>query len=360
MDLKISNSVKNTNLRYYANGKQINYEIKVDCSDGENPFGCSKKILEPLKDISYDDISRYSYDNTLKEELAKYWKIEVDNIILCCGSVEGIYSINPLFRTEKAKLLTFVPHFPNYSNHAKMLGYEHKKVYLDKEQNYKYDIAKLIKNIDDTINLIYIDNPNNPTGQSLDKSETISLIKYAEKLGIGVIIDEAYGDYLEKEESCIDLVNKYSNLIVARTFSKGFGLAGLRAGYLISNKKICGYLEKMSHPYNISQITRKLAVNALHDTQFLEVCKKKIEVNKERIKTSLPSKLKMASTNKNTSICLLYTDLDVDLCKKFAEKGIKVYSGMSFDGIGQNSIRMNLPCDDKMDTLINAIKSLEL
>ena len=89
-------------------------------------------------------------------------------------------------------------------------------------------------NIDTSVNLIYIDTPNNPTGQILDKKDAIKLLEYTRNLGIGVIIDEAYGDYLSKEHSCIDLVDKYENLIVIRTFSKGLGLAGIRAGYIIS------------------------------------------------------------------------------------------------------------------------------
>ena len=185
-------------------------------------------------------------------------------------------------------------------------------------------------------------------------------MEYTQKLGIGVIIDEAYGDYLSKDYSCIDLINKYENLIVIRTFSKGLGLAGIRAGYIISNEKICNYLEKMLHPYNISQISRKLAIKALEDKKFLEYCINKTKQNKKRLQDYMPKKLKIASTNENTSICMLYCDEDIDLCQKFAEKGVKVYSGLSFEGLDKNCIRLNIPSDEQMDYLINIMNAIEL
>lgn len=360
MDLKISEYIENTSTKYYADAKKLNYNIKIDCSDGENPYGCSKKVILSLAEIKNSDITNYSYDNTLKQEIAKYWNIQNSNIVLCSGSVEGLYYINQLFKTANATLLTFTPHFPNFSNHAKMIGYKCKEVLLDKKNNYEYDINKLIDKIDNSVNLIYIDTPNNPTGQILEKSHAIKLIEYAQQLGIGVILDEAYGDYLSKKESCIDLVNNYNNLIVIRTFSKGFGLAGIRAGYIISNEKICNYIEKMLHPYNISQISRKMAVKALKDTKFIEGCINKTKINKKRLRESLQIGLKMASTHESTSICMLYCDKNIDLCKKFAQKGVKVYSGSCFDGIGKNCIRLNLPIDKQIDSLINIIKTIKL
>lgn len=358
MDLKISKYIENTNIKYYADAKKTKYNIKIDCSDGENPYGCSQKVMKILNKIKLTDISNYSYDNELKKEISNYWKIEENNIVLCSGSVEGLYYINQLFKTNNATLLTFIPHFPNYSNHARMIGYKHKKVLLDRNNNYKYDINKLVENIDSNINLIYIDSPNNPTGQILEKEDAIRLIEYAEKLGIGIIIDEAYGDCLSKDESCIDLVNNYSNLIIIRTFSKGFGLAGIRAGYIVSNKKICSYLEKMLHPYNISQISRKMAVEALKDNEFLEKCIKKTMKNKKILKESLPAKIKMANTYEKSSICMLYCDEDIDLCEKFAENGVKVYSGLCFEGIDKNCVRLNMPKDEQMETLIKIIKKI--
>ena len=360
MDLKISENIKNTNIKYYADAKKTNYTIKIDCSDGENPYGCSKKVMQALNEINDIEITNYSYDNSLKKEIAKYWNIKENNVLLCCGSVEGLYYINQLFKTNNATLLTFIPHFPNFSNHAKMLGYKHKTIPLDKKNNYKYDVNKFIKNIDESISLIYIDTPNNPTGQILEKNDAIQIIEYAEKLGIGVIIDEAYGDYLKKECSCIDLVNRYENLIVIRTFSKGFGLAGIRAGYIISSEKICGYLEKMLHPYNISQLSRKMAIKALEDKSFIENCINKTIANKKRLKDSLNVKLKMASTHESSSICMLYCDEDIDLCQKLAENGVKVYSGLSFDGLGKNCIRLNLPKEEQMNFLIDIINKIKI
>ncbi len=358
MNLKISKYIKNAQIKSYANGEKVKYDIKVDCSDGENPYGCSNEVMKELKNIKLEDISKYSYDNKLKEELAKYWKINLNNIVLASGSVEALYDIGILFKNDSSALLTYVPTFPNFINYCKMIGYKIETVLLEEKENYKYNTKNLIKKINPSINLIYIDNPNNPTGQTIDKNELIKIISHAEKLGIGVIIDEAYGDYISKEESCIDLINIYNNLIIIRTFSKGLGMAGIRAGYIVSSKEICEYLNKMSHPYNISQISRKLAIKGLQDIEFVNMCKDKIKVNKQRIQKSLPKNIKMAQTNETTSICLLYSDEDIDLCEKFKKNGIKVYSGESFENLNKRSVRLNLPNDEKMEILIKSIKNM--
>ena len=358
MELKISKDIRDTKIRYYADGKKMRYNIEIDCSDGENPYGCSKTVISNLQSIEYKDITKYSYDNQLKEEIAKYWNINVNNIVLCSGSVEGLYQISILFKTDKAKLLTYIPTFPNFVNYSKLLGYEYEQIKMEQKSNYKYNVEELIKNINSSINLIYIDNPNNPTGQIMDKNELIKIVQCSNKLGIGIIIDEAYGDYICKEESCIDLVNKYNNVMVIRTFSKGFGLAGLRAGYIVANEKICKYIEKMSHPYNISQVSRKLIISALRDKKFIEESKKKIGLNKKKLRDALPKSLEMAYTHESTSICLLYSNKDIDLCKEFAKKGIKVYSGLAFEGLNKNSVRLNLPEEEKMEELISIIRQM--
>ena len=133
MNLKISNNIKNSKIKCYAKEIKSENEIKLDCSDGENPYGCSSKILQELKNISIEDISKYSYDIGLKKEIAKYWNTSINNIVLTSGSVEGLYNIGILFRNEKPKLLTCVPTFPNFVNYCKMIGYETETILLEEK-----------------------------------------------------------------------------------------------------------------------------------------------------------------------------------------------------------------------------------
>ena len=81
MNLKISENIENTSIKYYADAQKTKYTIKIDCSDGENPYGCSKNIIKSLNEITTRDISNYSYDNSLKKEIAKYWDIKESNIV---------------------------------------------------------------------------------------------------------------------------------------------------------------------------------------------------------------------------------------------------------------------------------------
>ena len=355
MNLKISQAIADAEINNYANNN-----IMIDCSDGINPFGCSKKALKNLVEITEKDISTYFHANDLLEKLKSYWGVPKENIVLCNGSIYGLQLINILFQRENAKLLSFIPHFPDFSNYSKMLGYRHKKVIMSIKNNFKCSIDELIENIDDEVNLIYIDNPNNPTGQVIEKDDLIKLLDYTSPLGIGVVIDEAFGDFLPKEQSCIDLIENYNNLLIVKTFSKGFGLTGIRAGYIISNKEICNLLNKISNPYSISPIAQKLACDALNDINFLNRSRLKIKRNKEKLIGALPHDIKITNTDNNIPISLLYTEKNVDLSKIFIARGVKVYSGISFEGIDKRFVRLNIPTEEKMDDLIDIIKTLNL
>ena len=109
---------------------------------------------------------------------------------------------------------------------------------LKPENNYKFIASEFIDLINDDLKLIYLDNPNNPTGQIIPLEAIEKVLKVALDKNIVVIVDEAYGDYMNENNSAVNLVPKYENLIVTKTFSKAYGLAGLRGGYIIQNEDL--------------------------------------------------------------------------------------------------------------------------
>ena len=154
--------------------------------------------------------------------------------------------------------------------------------------------------------LVYLDNPNNPTGQIIPLIEIEKILAAAQKQNVFVIVDEAYDDYMPKQNSAMQLVDKYDNLIVVKTFSKGFGLAGLRGGYLVLPLELVPYVGNISNPYTMSELSRSVAAQTMKDEAFLEVLMEKTGEIKRQL-LSLPLRHITAAETADTVSCLLYT-----------------------------------------------------
>ena len=152
----------------------------------------------------------------------------------------------------------------------------------DVRSNLKNNLNGILEKITEKTKIIYIPNPNNPTGTIVTHLE---LNQFLEKVpeDILVVIDEAYAEYVNDKNypNSIELIDKYKNICILRTFSKAYGLAGLRIGYGISDKKIINELEKVRLPFNVSAIAQNAAIIALNDSEFLKGC---IKNNREIIK----------------------------------------------------------------------------
>ena len=170
------------------------------------------------------------------------------------GSIHVIYLLNRLFIEKGDKVLGYSPQFSEYETDIKMHGATYDYVLLKKEDNFKFNEKEFIEKINPEYKVIYIDNPNNPTGQIIPLSSIENIVKEAAKYDIAVMVDEAYGEYMPKENSAVKLLNNYDNVIALKTFSKGFGLAGLRAGYAVLPEQLVSPIKKISTPYEVSEM----------------------------------------------------------------------------------------------------------
>jgi len=169
-------------------------------------------------------------------------------------------------------------------------------------------------------------------------------------------LDEAYGDYVSPKESAVSFLSRYDRLIVLRSFSKGFGMAGIRAGYILAGKHVHDCLERVINPYIIGQPFRRLAISALEGTAFLEECCQKISLSKKEVRNSLHPPLHMAANCESCPICLLWhEDQELDLAQAFMDENIKVCSGAGFTGLDKSSARLRIPAERDMPQLLHAI-----
>ena len=215
----------------------------------------AKFIKKKLSSLKSHYINSYPNLAKLYIQLSKFLKINPKNILLTNGSDGGIKAVYETFVNPNDLVLRTEPTFAMYSIYNKI--YKTKEVLIKYDRQLNLDINFLIKKIKfKKPKLICLPNPDSPTGQVIDEQSLIYILKIAEKNKTLVLIDEAYFEYYKK--SFIHKINKYKNLIIARTSGKAYGLSGARIGYLVANEEIIKKLHQTKPMYEVNYIGAEL------------------------------------------------------------------------------------------------------
>jgi histidinol-phosphate aminotransferase len=230
----------------------------------ENPIEPSERVLNAILDVAKLG-NRYP-DNgpRLRAKIAKRYDLSPENVYLSHGSSEIIDMIMRLFVTPGDEVLLPNPTFSLYGIRAKALGGS--VVAVDMTPDLQYDIPAMLRAVTPRTKVIIICTPNNPTGDFISDDDLKKIVE----LGIPTLIDEAYLEYHPEHESKAPLIQKYNHLIVAHTFSKAYGMAGIRAGYALADEELIKYLRKMQLPWNISLLSLAAAEAAFDDEEELK------------------------------------------------------------------------------------------
>ncbi len=236
----------------------------------ENPFGEMNRYPDP-------------YQNDLKNRLAQLKNVRKEQIFIGNGSDEIIDLAFRIFCTPgQDKVLTFSPSYGMYEVSANINNVELIKVPLD--ENFQIDLTNLQAYWKDSnIKLLFICSPNNPTGNCLNRKAIEYCLLNFDGL---IIIDEAYADF-SSEESWVNQVEKYPNLLVTQTFSKAWGLAAARVGIAYSNVEVLHYFNKVKPPYNVSTLNQNAALQALNNIDLFEAQKNILLQERQKLTQAL-------------------------------------------------------------------------
>lgn len=239
--------------------------LKLDAN--ENPYPFPKEVLEEIyQETASAGFSRYPDPMAvqLRESLAGYTGVSPENIMVGNGSDELILDLMLTFGTG-AKFVVASPSFVMYGIQGQIASSA--RLDIPRRSDFQLDVEALQKAAAEPgVNLVFICTPNNPTGTASPRREIEAILANTSAL---VVVDEAYGEF--GGESCIPLLGQYPNLIVLKTFSKAFGLAGLRVGYLLAGASIINELLRVKQPFNLnafSQVAARLVMENL--TSFRE------------------------------------------------------------------------------------------
>ncbi len=322
-----------TNLKFrkidvevYEPGKSQVKKLKkiIKLSANESALGVSTKAR---KIIFNKNLNFFRYPDgksrKLREQISKKFKCDFKRIICGAGSDEIIQMLCQLFLQPKDEVIVPQYSFLMYRIYSKIVG---AKVVFSKEKNFKVSINEILKNVTNKTKIVFLANPNNPTGTYLNKTEILELRKRLKK-NILLVIDDAYFEYMKNSDykSGLDLFKSKENVFILRTFSKIYGLASLRVGWGYGSKKIIDALNIIKPPFNVNEVAQLAAIESLKDKKFLSQSIKHNLIYATKIKNFLKN-YQIYSNEVSANFLLL----DFSKCKfkakyfykKLKEKGI--------------------------------------
>ncbi|WP_102274759.1 histidinol-phosphate transaminase [Cytobacillus massiliigabonensis] len=251
--------------------KQYGLDKIVKLASNENPFGCSDKVAEalnqsPLTFPLYPD----GYATDLRAAVAEHLKVNEDQLIFGNGSDEIIQMISRSLLGKGTNTIMAERTFPQYKHNAIVEGADIKEIPLI---NGEHDLDRMLEAMDEYTSVVWICNPNNPTGHYIPEHRLLPFLEKVPK-DVLVVLDEAYCEYVDAPDYCdtIPLLKIFPNLIILRTFSKIYGLASLRIGYGISCSDTIRALEPVREPFNVNRTAQAAAIAAINDQSYVEYC----------------------------------------------------------------------------------------
>lgn len=262
------------NIAPYQPGKPID-ELKrelglddvVKLASNENPSGCSPKAKEAII-AAVADVGLYPDGNgfNLKQQISQQFGVDTNQITLGNGSNDILELVARTFVATNDEVIYSKHAFAVYALATQAVGAVGVEV---PAINYGHDLTAMAQAVTDKTRVIFIANPNNPTGTWFEESAFASFMQQV-PARVLVVLDEAYVEYFPENFNSLKFLAQYPNLLISRTMSKAFGLASLRVGFALASSEITNLLNRVRQPFNVSSFALAAAVAALQDTQFIE------------------------------------------------------------------------------------------
>lgn len=280
----------------------------------ENSFG---SVVDDEWNVG---LNRYPdpFHNKLREELSSYLNVLKENLFLGVGSDEIIDLTVRIFCEPKIdNAITLEPTYGMYKVVCDVNEVSTIPILLDK--SYQPDLEKVYNAITKNTKVIFICSPNNPTGNLIDSKIIFELAKNFNGI---ILVDEAYIEFADKP-SLINSVQEYPNIIVTRTFSKAWGLAGVRCGYCVASSPVVNLLYKVKMPYNLNKLTSQVILNALKNNLQKDKFVEAIKSERQFISNELNSNSKIKKVYPSDGNFVLFEcEKPTDVYHKLIEKGI--------------------------------------
>jgi len=346
----------------YVPGKPIE-EVKrefglrdvIKLASNESPFGPSRKVMLAIREAA-KVVNRYPDGDCflLRQELAKRLKVKPRQLVFGNGSDEIIVLAIRAFVGSGDDVVLAKPSFLVYDIASTIASAKLRPIPL---KNFRYDLASMKKAVTHRTKVVFLGNPDNPSGMYLPDKEVLKFLRGLRK-DILVLIDEAYFEYVRAKDygHSIGLIKQYKNVIVTRTFSKMFGLAGLRIGYGIADEGTIDLLNRIREPFNVNSIAQAAALAVLKDRRYYEKISRHVETQRRYLVGKL-SRLKLKPVDSCANFILIDCGKSASIVvNKLLKKGV-IVRHMGFWGL-KNHIRVTIGAASENRKFINALEAV--
>ncbi|MCL2642700.1 MAG: threonine-phosphate decarboxylase CobD [Candidatus Bathyarchaeota archaeon] len=368
----ISSLVKNhlRNLRPCVHGGEVldaasrsgfKREDLLDFSSSVNPLGTSVKALAAVEN-AFGQVAAYpdSTSGELREVIAKHYNVVKENIIVGNGSTELMYLFAEVFLSENDVVVMAAPTFGEYEGAVRKTGANIRFINLRREDQ-KVDVEAFIAGMTGA-KMIFVCNPNNPTSLLVAEDDLKRILDVALEQDILVFLDEDFLEFVEDEQrlSMITSIDKYSNLFILRSFTKLFGLTGLRVGYGVACREIIEALMGAKIPWNVNCLAQAAAVVALNDVEHLQKTRQLIYEEKAYLQKGLDSIFGFKVFVPDANFFFIdirktgYTSKELTQ-KLLEEEGIMIRDCSSFKGLDPYYIRIAIRLHEENVRLLQAL-----
>lgn len=319
--------------------------VKLDANEGNKDL--FKDLIKDIGDDFY--LNLYPDDNytQLKEAIVNYIGCKIENISVGNGSSELLDLCVKTFVDTNELILSLDPTFSMYSIYAKIVNSRY--IGAGEGNDFIINVDDVIKSIkENNPKLTIICNPNNPTGTIIKRDDVLRIVKSTDNV---VIVDEAYMEF--SNESVVDEIENYDNLIVVKTMSKAFSMAGIRTGYLIANEELVKTIEKVRPPYNLNSISALLATKALKQKDKMLSYVENLKVEREKIYEKL---IDMGVKAYKSGANFVFFSSKVDnLAEKLIDNDVLI---RKFGGKLDNYYRVTVGSPKENEAFLNAMKKI--
>lgn len=339
-----------------AQNSKVQSKQIIQLSRNENPYGPSPLAKREIIEAAGAG-NRYAGNEIteLERAIAEREKVEPENVVLATGSGEILAMAAVAYGLDKREIIAADPTFEWILRYAAILGATINKVPLD--SNYIHDLNEMNRRISSNTKLIYVCNPNSPTATIVSGKLLRQFCEDASKR-TAVLVDEAYIQYLDDfpAVSMVDLVRKEANVIISRTFSKIYGLAGLRVGYALARKDIADNLRKLRMTW-LNPLSLRAATASLSDGEFVSESRRKNAEARKYVLAEM-DKLKLAYPPSHTNFFALNVGAaNRDLPSKLAKFNIQAGSANGTP-LPTDLMRVTIGTMDEMKTFVKAMQTI--
>lgn len=345
------------NVKELSRKNKLEYDKIIDFSANINPVGMPSSvrnaIINGLNEIEkYPDITYFE----LKHAISEFENIDKESIILGNGAAEVLFNIVRGINPKKALILA--PTFSEYEEATRAVS-GNIIYYKLREENAFHIRDDILEFVNNQVSLIFICNPNNPTGVITKKELLIKILMKAKENGVITVIDESFLDFIEEDLSMISFTTEYDNLIIIKSLTKFFSIPGLRIGYgICNNVKLKKRIEVIAPAWNINILAEIAAKAGLKDENYMKESIEYVNNEKEYLYKELQQFKELKVYEPSVNFIFLKTCINIDLKQELLVNNILIRSCSNYKGLNSNYYRIAVRTHEENCILIKVMRNL--